>query len=432
MEIKQISFIIVVLITIGVFSYSISKIIKNFRFTKKAFPVKNIGKRILIMLQVAFFQKKIFRKPISGIIHALVFWGFLIIVIGSAEMLIDGVFGTERSLAVLGIVYSFISGLGDVFAYIIGVSVLIFLFRRIFLNIARLHGSELNKKNHQDANFALFLIFLLMVTLAGMNISYIAISGTDIKGIYPVSTQLIGLFSFSQETFHLLYEINWWGHILLIFFFMNILPYSKHFHIFMSIPNVFLSRLDPLGKLPNMEDVTKEVKMMMDPNAAFAEPSPEEATQEIERFGVKDVEDTSWKNYLDSLTCTQCGRCSSVCPANITGKDLSPRKLFIDLRQRMKEKSKGLIKEGKEYSDNKSFIRDYISEEEIWACTTCNACAKECPLNINHPTLIVDMRRYLVMEEAAAPAELNAMFTNIENNGAPWQYSPEDRMLWAD
>ncbi len=384
------------------------------------------------MLRVAFFQSKIFRKPISGIIHALVFWGFLIIVVGSAEMLIDGIFWMEHSLAVLGIVYSFISGLGDVFAYIIGVSVLVFLFRRIFLNIARLHGSELNKKNHQDANFALFLIFLLMITLAAMNISYIAISGSDIKGIYPVSELLIGLFPFSHETFHLLYEINWWGHILLIFFFMNILPYSKHFHIFMSIPNVFLSRLDPLGKIPNMENVTKEVKLMLDPSTAFAKPSPEETNQEIERFGVKDIEDSTWKNYLDSLTCTQCGRCSSVCPANITGKKLSPRKLFIDLRQRMKEKSKGLIKEGKEYNDNKSFIRNYISEEEIWACTTCNACAQECPLNINHPTLIIDMRRYLVLEEAAAPAEINTIFTNIENNGAPWQFSPEDRMLWAD
>jgi len=432
MAIKQILFIIVLLVTLGIFAYSISKIIKNFRLTKKAFPIKNIGKRTMLMLRVAFFQSKIFRNPIAGTIHALVFWGFLIIVVGSAEMLIDGVFGTERSLAVLGIVYSFISGLGDIFAYVIGVSVLVFLFRRIFLNIARLHGPELNKKNHQDANFALFLIFLLMLTLAVMNISYIAISDTDIKGIYPVSALLIGLFSFSHETFHLLYEINWWGHILLIFFFMNILPYSKHFHIFMSIPNVFLSRLDPLGKIPNMENVTKEVKLMLDPSTAFAKPSLEETNQEIERFGVKDIEDSTWKNYLDSLTCTQCGRCSSVCPANITGKKLSPRKLFIDLRQRMKEKSKGLIKEGKEYNDNKSFIRDYISEEEIWACTTCNACAQECPLNINHPTLIIDMRRYLVMEEAAAPAEINTIFTNIENNGAPWQFSPEDRMLWAD
>lgn len=432
MVLKQIVFIIVLLITIGIFAYSISKIIKNFRLTKKAFPIKDIGKRIILMLKVAFFQNKIFRKPISGIIHALVFWGFCIIVLGSSEMIIDGIFGLEHSLAILGPAYSAISGLGDIFAYIIGISVLIFLFRRLFLNIGRLHGPELKKKNHQDANFALFLIFLLMLSLAGMNIFYVAALGDNLKGFYPISAQISNLFSLSPDSTHLFHEINWWGHILLILFFMNILPYSKHFHIFMSIPNVFLSRLDPLGKVPNMENVTKEVKLMMDPETAFAAPSPDEVPQEIERFGIKDIEDSSWKNYLDSLTCTQCGRCTSVCPANITGKQLSPRKLFIDLRQRMKEKSKGLIKEGKDYNDNKSFIRDYISEEEIWACTTCNACAQECPLNINHPTLIIDMRRYLVMEEAAAPAELNAIFTNIENNGAPWQFSPEDRLLWTE
>ena len=196
----------------------------------------------------------------------------------------------------------------------------------------------------------------------------------------------------------------------------------------MSVPNVFLSRLEPLGKLPNMDNVTREVKLMMDPNAAFAAPA---ADAPIERFGVKDCEDASWKNYFDSLACTECGRCTAVCPANITGKKLSPRKIIMDLRARMKEKGPMLVKNGKDYTDNKSLIRDYISEEELWACTTCNACAKECPININHPTLIIDMRRYLVMEEGSAPGEIKAMFSNIENNGAPWQYSAEDRLLWA-
>jgi heterodisulfide reductase subunit C len=217
-------------------------------------------------------------------------------------------------------------------------------------------------------------------------------------------------------------------HILLIFIFANILPYSKHFHVFLSVPNVFLSRLEPLGKLYNMENVTREVKMMMNPETAFAAGDPNAVP---ERFGVKDAEDVNWKNYFDALTCTQCGRCTAVCPANITGKKLSPRKLMMDLRARMKEKGPGLIKNGKDFNDNKSLNKEYFSYEEIWACTTCNACAQECPVNINHPSLIVDMRRYLLMEESAAPSGVKSAITNVENNGAPWQFSPEDRLLWT-
>lgn len=196
----------------------------------------------------------------------------------------------------------------------------------------------------------------------------------------------------------------------------------------MSVPNVFLSRLEPLGKLPNMDNITREVKLMLDPGTAFAASASDVP---VERFGVKDAEDVSWKNYFDSLSCTECGRCTSVCPANITGKKLSPRKVMMDLRARMKEKGPLMVKNGRDFSDNRSLLRNYISEEELWACTTCNACAKECPININQPTLIVDMRRYLVMEEASAPGELKAVFNNIENNGAPWQYSAEDRLIWA-
>ncbi|RPH32616.1 MAG: (Fe-S)-binding protein [Bacteroidales bacterium] len=430
--IKQIVFAIALLITLGVFTFTTLRIISFFKLTKKAFPVRDFGKRFGVMMEVAFGQTKIFRKPILGFLHALVFWGFCVILIGSIEMVIDGLFGIEKSLKFLGVLYDIIMASGDVFALLIAISIAVFLFRRVFLHVKRFEGIEMKKISHLDANVALSIILLLMLSLLGMNSAYYGhttLIGGAIEGVYPVSKYLSAIFSgLSAESVLVQYEIYWWMHILLIFAFANMLPYSKHFHVFMSVPNVFLSRLEPLGKLPNMDNVTREVKLMMDPNAAFAAPA---ADAPIERFGVKDCEDASWKNYFDSLACTECGRCTAVCPANITGKKLSPRKIIMDLRARMKEKGPKLIKNGKDFTDNKSLIRDYISEEELWACTTCNACAKECPININHPTLIVDMRRYLVMEEGSAPGELKAVFSNIENNGAPWQYSAEDRLLWA-
>jgi heterodisulfide reductase subunit C len=320
---------------------------------------------------------------------------------------------------------------GDIFALVIAILIVIFLARRLLGNIKRFEGIEMKAWSHTDANIALSMILLLMISLTTMNIGYVGFAvseGTAVEGKYPVASVLLPMFSgMSAHTFWIIHEISWWTHILLIFFFANYLPYSKHFHVFLSVPNVFLTRLDPLGKLPNMDNVTREVKLMMNPETAF-QASPEPAV--VERFGVKDVEDATWKNYFDSLSCTQCGRCTSVCPANITGKQLSPRKVIMDLRARMEEKGPNLVKLGKDFSDNRSLLRDFISEEEIWACTTCNACANECPININHPTLIVDMRRYLVMEEASAPGELKAVFNNIENNGAPWQYSAEERLNW--
>ena len=429
---KQILFALALLLTLGVFSYTTMKFIALFKLTKKAFPIKHIGKRITRTLAVAFGQTRILRKPVLGPMHAMVFWGFCVILIGSIEMLVDGLFGTERVLSFLGPVYDVIIASGDIFAFIIFLIIIAFLIRRIFMNIKRFSGAEMTHKSHVDANVALSLILLLMVSLLGMNTFYLLEASNSthgFQGLYPVSKILSGIFSgLGDSQVHVLHEINWWAHILLIFIFANYLPYSKHFHVFMSIPNVFLSNLDPLGKLANMDSVTKEVKMMMDPNAAFDESDEEE----VSRFGVLDIEDVNWKNYLDSLACTQCGRCTSVCPANITGKKLSPRKIVMDVRARMKEKGPGLIKQGLDYSDQKALLRDYITPEELWACTTCNACARECPININHPSIIVDMRRYLVMEESAAPSELNAIFSNIENNGAPWQFSQDDRMAWAD
>jgi heterodisulfide reductase subunit C len=429
---KQIIFAFTLLVTLGVFAYTVRRLVKFFSFTRPAFPVRDFGRRIGVTLEVAFGQTKIFRRPVIGFFHALVFWGFCVILFGSLEMVIDGLFGTDRVLQFLGPVYSFIMASGDIFALIVAISILIFLSRRLFFHIKRFEGAEMTKATHTDANIALTIILFLMLSLLAMNTGYVSyknISGEAIAGLFPVSSIIAGLInSGNAEAFRIVYEASWWMHILLIFFFANLLPYSKHFHVFMSVPNVFLSRLDPLGKLPNMDSITREVKLMMNPETAFAA-APADAP--VERFGVKDAEDASWKNYFDSLSCTQCGRCTSVCPANITGKKLSPRKVMMDLRARMKEKGPLMVQNGRDYNDNRSLIRDYISEEELWACTTCNACAKECPININHPTFIIDMRRYLVMEEASAPGELKAVFNNIENNGAPWQFSAEDRLNWA-
>ncbi len=431
--IKQLAFIISVLVALSVFTFTTIRYIRFFKITRKGFRINRLGKRFGVMLNVAFGQTKIFRRPVIGLLHALVFWGFCVILIGSIEMIIDGIFGTEKVLKGLGVVYDVIMASGDIFAGIILLAIIVFLVRRLFIPVRRFEGIEMKSISHIDANIALSLIGILMITLLGMNTSYvnhIKYNGEAGFGIYPLSHLLATWLHSSPNQSVILFEINWWTHIILIFIFANYLPYSKHFHVFLSVPNTFLSRLEPLGKINTMESITREVKIMMDPDTAFATPSEGEE-EDVQRFGVLDIEDVTWKNYFDSLACTECGRCTSVCPANITGKKLSPRKIIMDVRARMKEKGPGIIKEGAEYSDSKALVRDYISEEELWACTLCNACAKECPININHPSLIVDMRRYLVMEESAGPGELNAIFSNIENNGAPWQFSPEDRILWA-
>jgi len=429
---KHLIFTVTLLITIAVFGYTVNRLIKFFRFTRPAFPVRDFGKRFYLMMRVAFGQTKIFRRPVIGFLHALVFWGFCVILIGSIEMVIDGVAGTERSLSFLGPVYDFIIASGDIFAILVAISILIFLVRRIFGHIRRFEGIEMKKKSHIDANISLSLILLLMISLLAMNTGYVGnmmLTGEEMAGAYPVSRILTGFFKgMSPEGFRLMLEISWWTHILTIFVFANYLPYSKHFHVFMSVPNVFLSRLDPPGKLANMDNITREVRLMLNPETAFAASTSDAPP---ERFGVRDAEDATWKNYFDSLSCTECGRCTSVCPANITGKKLSPRKIMMDLRARMKEKGPLMIKNGRDFNDSRSLIRDFITGEELWACTTCNACAQECPVNINQPSLIVDMRRYLVLEEASAPGELKSVFSNIENNGAPWQYSAEERLNWT-
>ncbi|MFZ4464136.1 MAG: 4Fe-4S dicluster domain-containing protein [Bacteroidales bacterium] len=428
---KQLFFIAALLLTLAVFAFTMRKYFYYFRFTK-AKKLNNIPKRLYETMVIAVGQSRIFRHPLMGFLHAMVFWGFIVILFGSIEMVIDGIFGTERIFSCLGIIYNFMMASGDLFGLFIAIAILVFLFRRLFLHVKRFYGTEMKAVSKADANLALTIIFTLMFTLLGMNTFYVANiqhTANEIHGYYPVSQIFAGLFTgLSPFWAHFWHEFNWWAHILLIFIFANILPYSKHFHVFMSVPNVFVSRIEPLGKIETMESIRKEVHLMLDPNA-----NPYAASDEpVAKFGVSDAEDTSWVNYMNALSCTECGRCTAVCPANITGKLLSPRKIVMDLRARMKEKGPGMIKDGLSYSDGKSLIGNYISEEELWACTMCNACARECPIKINQPALILDMRRYLVLEKSSAPSGLNTVCTNIENNGAPWQFSPQDRMKWAD
>jgi len=433
--IRQLIFLLSLIITFGVFAYTVRIYIARFRITKAGFPVRETGKRILLMLRVAFGQTRIFRKPVLGFLHALVFWGFCVILIGSIEMVIDGLAGTERILHILGPVYKVIIASGDIFAVLITAAIIVFLIRRVFHSVKRFHGIEMKRISHVDANVSLLLILILMVSLLGINSYYLTLTaqdGKEVYGFFPVSRYLAPWISFPSAGANvMMHEIYWWTHILVIFFFANYLPYSKHFHVFLSVPNVFLGRLEPLGKIKTMESITREVRIMMDPNLAFAAPTAGQAAETVARFGILDVDDITWKNYFDSLSCTECGRCTAACPANITGKKLSPRKIMMDVRARMKEKVTGRLMEKTGSSDNHTLLGDYITGEELWACTLCNACARECPVNINHPELIIGMRRYLVMEKSAAPGELNAIFSNIENNGAPWQFSRQDRLLWA-
>lgn len=432
MSISQIIFIIVSIGTFGFFGYTAWKIYKLFQLTKPEDRFDNWGERIQTLLLVALGQSKMMKRPLSGVLHALVYWGFIVITIGSLEMMIDGAFGTDRALKFLGAFYNFVTASGEIFAVLIIVSCIIFLGRRYLSPPKRFIAPEMKPGSKYDATFILGMILILMISLLAMNTGYIGSHPGNFAGAFPVSEMIatilkIDLSAVDVAKYHSIEKTNFWIHISLIYFFLNFLPYSKHFHVLGSMPNVLFTRLEPYAKLKNMESVKREVELMLNPNA-----TPPAAAAPV-RFGVKDPEDVTWKTLLDSYTCTECGRCTAVCPANTTGKKLSPRKLFIDLRRRMKDKGNGLISQGAEYTDGKSLISDeYISEEELWACTTCMSCIEECPVDIDHVPFIVDMRRNLVMEESKVPAALATMFSNIENNGAPWQFSPSDRLLWAE
>ena len=431
MEFSNIIFSCILLISIGFFSFNMYKIIRNIRLGKPKNRFDNPLKRLKILLKIAFGQTKLFARPVSGILHALVYWGFLVITIGTLEMMIDGVFNLERSFSFLGRGYNIITSSGDIMAVIVLASCCVFMFRRIVLKIKRFSGKEIKKSSTIDANLALFIIIFLMISLISMNVAYIGKNSIDCVGFYPFSNSLINLIStWEINNILLLHDISWWVHIMLVLIFLNELPYSKHFHVVMSIPNVYFSNIEYLGKIDNMSVVTKEIKSMMNPNLNI--PTQDTVSSLPQLLGAKDVTDLNWVQLMNSYSCTECGRCTAECPANQTGKLLSPRKIMMDTRKRLKEVGRNIDKHGKHYNDGKTLLNNYITTDEIWACTSCNACTQACPLNIDPLSIIIDLRRYLVMEKSSAPPELNAVFSNIENNGAPWQFPASDRLNWKE
>lgn len=415
----------------GWFTFNILKIRQNILLGRDVNRSVNTLERWRTMILVAFGQKKMFSRPIPALLHLALYVAFVITQLELIEIIADGITGKHRMfMNSLGDFYVFMISFIEVLSVLAFVGTIAFLARRNLLKLPRFTMDELKGWPMKDANLILIMEIVLILCIFTMNGADEAMQ-TESYGF--LISSFVGAIIFkgmNHDTLHLLENIGWWGHFIMVLTFMNYLPYSKHFHIFLAFPNTYYSNLEKKGKFTNMESVTTEVKLMLDPTADPFAAAPSEAAPT--RFGAKDVTDLTWKNLLDAYTCTECGRCTSSCPANITGKKLSPRKIMMDTRDRLVEIGELKRKHGKEYEDGKSLLGDYISEEEIWACTSCNACVQECPVNIDPLSIIVDLRRYLVMEESKMPTELTGMLTNIENNGAPWQFSPSDRLNWAN
>jgi heterodisulfide reductase subunit C/uncharacterized membrane protein len=429
--ISQLIFGIIFIAAIILFYKNASKIYRNIKLGQSVDRTDRGGERIKIMLLVAFGQKKMFKKPIPALLHLFVYVGFCIINIEMLEIVIDGLFGSHRVLSnVLGGFYDFLIFSFEILAFLVLLGCVIFMIRRNVLKIKRLNQSELNNWPKTDANLILTAEILLMAAFLIMNaadykLQTLGAAGYHSVGSFPISSYLVGILPDSVSNLILIERFAWWFHIIGVLAFLNYLPISKHLHIILAFPNTYFTRLEPKGEFKNMASVTEEVKVMLDPSL----PPP---TGEASRFGVKDVQDLTWKNLLDAYTCTECGRCTSACPANMTGKLLSPRKIMMDTRDRLEEVGKNIDKNGSFVEDGKGLLDTYITREEIWACTTCNACVEQCPVNINPLEIIVGLRQFAVMEESQAPSSINNMFSNLENNGAPWKYSQADRANWTN
>lgn len=436
--IDNILFAILLIAGIYLFAKNIRKIRRNILIGRDTDRSDNKPLRWKTMARVALGQSKMMTRPIPAILHIFVYVGFVIINIEVLEILIDGVAGTHRVLSFLGPLYTFLIATFEILALLVLLGCLIFLIRRNVLKLKRFIHSDLDGWPRSDANYILITEILLMSAFLLMNAADQRLMGMSYghydvgvsQKAFPLSSILSEIFftNTTPENLVFIERFTWWFHIVGILAFLNYLPYSKHLHILLAFPNTYFSNLWKKGRFTNLESVTGEVKAMLDPS--FTPPPPPDTPM---RFGAKDVQDLTWKQIMDGFSCTECGRCTSACPANVTGKLLSPRKIVMNVRDRAEEVGRILdANDGKFVDDGKALLNDYIKPEELWACTSCNACVQECPVNIDPLSIIIDMRRYLVMEQSASPNELNMMMTNIENNGAPWQFSPADRLNWAN
>jgi len=428
----NILFAIVLIVGIGYFIKNVRKLIRNINLGQDKDLSDNKSKRWKNMSRIALGQGKMVRRPIAGILHIIVYLGFIIINIEVLEIIIDGLLGTHRIFSGIGALYGVLIGSFEILAILVFIAVVVFWIRRNMIRLKRFWSSEMTTWPKNDANNILYFEMVLMTLFLVMNATDISFQEMDSGNI--ISQYMAPWFSdLSENTIHLIERSAWWIHIIGILVFLNYLYFSKHLHILLAFPNTYYGNLNPKGQINNLETVTKEVMLMMDPDAdPFAAPT-EEAEEDPGKFGASDVQDLNWVQLLNAYTCTECGRCTSECPANQTGKKLSPRKIMMDTRDRLEEVGKNIDKNKGEFKDDgKQLLDDYISKEELWACTSCNACVEACPVSIDPLSIIIDMRRYLVMEQSAAPTELNNMMTNIENNGAPWPYNQMDRNNWVN
>ena len=435
--IPNIVFFVLLFIGIGYFTKNIRKVIRNIKLGIKNPPVENKKERYGNVIRIALGQSKMVVRPVPGILHILVYVGFIIINIEVLEIIIDGLFGTHRVFSSAGVVYDYLIASFEILALLVLIGVIIFWIRRNIQKLKRFWSNEMKGWPKKDANFILYFEMILMSLFLIMNaadfqLQQLGTAHYAEAGLFPVSQFLLPIIeNFSSSTLIIIERSAWWLHIVGILIFLNYLYFSKHLHIILAFPNVYYGSLFPKGKIENLDSVTAEVKLMMDPSVdPFA--APAEDVQAPAKFGASDVMDLNRVQLLNAYTCTECGRCTSDCPANQTGKKLSPRKIMMDTRDRLEEVGANIDTNGEFKADNKQLLDDYITREELWACTTCNACVEACPVSISPLSIIMDMRQYLVMEQSAAPNELNIAMTNIENNGAPWPYNQLDRLNWKN
>ena len=429
-------FCTLLIISVGFFIRNLKRIKRNIGLGRDLDRNDYPNLRMKNMLLLAFGQKKMINRPVVGILHLIVYVGFVLINIELLEILLDGITGKHRILSpYLGSLYNILIATFEIFALLVLVAVIFFWTRRNVSKIKRFWKSEMKGWPKQDADNILYFEVILMVLFLSMNATDSLLQNFEAEsyikaGSFPVSQFLIPLFEeFKLETLIVLERSFWWLHIIGIFAFLNYLYYSKHLHILLAFPNTYFANLETKGKFRVNPHIKSEVQLMLNPQAS----TPESSSAIPDKFGATDVFDLSWVQLMNSYSCTECGRCSSECPANITGKKLSPRAIMMKTRDRLEEVGKNINKNGGEFiSDGKQLLNDYIKPEELWACTSCNACVEACPIEIDPLSIIMEMRQYLTLEKSAAPIELNSMMSNIENNGAPWPFSNQDRLQWAN